>query len=254
MIGNDMNDEKAITTLLLFESDDYFDEESGGGGVLRSSKIGGTSGFTISSINLLKSILGTGLLVLPHAFYSLGLLQSTILLLVFGYFSSIGLRIYSLCGMRSGIQSIGTICGLIDWKLQLIVDSALLIMCIGTAVSYFSLIGDMIPSLVNNFITSISISRTQCILISPIFLLPLALIKNVQNLRFTSILGLFGIFFLLFSSIYLLFSDDLVVDFSNMPLFNFSNLNQINIIVLVFTCHQNVQFVMNINYCQLTYI
>ena len=197
----------------------------------------GTSDFPSTCINLLKSILGTGLLALPYTFAILGPLLAIPLLLLFGYFSIVGLRIYSLCGMRAGAGSIGSVCRMISWRLQVMVDLALLIMCIGTAVSYFSIIGDFIPDLINIF----HISRNTCVALSGIILMPLAFIRNTQQLRFTSILGLVGIVFILFLSIKLLFTDGLSKN--PAPLFSFSSdgLKQLNVIVFVFTCHQNVR-------------
>ena len=199
----------------------------------------GTSGFPSTCINLLKSILGTGLLALPYTFSVLGPLLAIPLLLLFAYFSIVGLRIYSLCGMRAGSESIGSVCKIINWRLQVMVDVALLVMCIGTAVSYFSIIGDFIPNLIKN--KFFHLTRNVCVGLSGIVLMPLAFIKNTQQLRYTSILGLLGIFSILFLSIQLLFTEGLSND--PAPLFNFSSdgLKQLNVIVFVFTCHQNVK-------------
>lgn len=197
----------------------------------------GEAGYLSTFINLLKSIIGTGLLALPYAFSKLGPLLSFPLLLLFAYFSIVGLRIYSLCGMRSGVDSIGLVCKLVDWRLQIIVDVALLIMCIGTAVSYFSIIGDFVPNLISFFI----LKREICVSLSGLILLPLAFIKNTKHLRFTSILGLTGIVFILYLSGQLLFTQGMTRD--RGPLIQFSNegFKQLNVIVFVFTCHQNVR-------------
>lgn len=198
----------------------------------------GSSGMPSSCVNLLKSILGTGLLALPYTFSVLGPLLAIPLLLIFGYFSIVGLRIYSLCGMRAGAQSIGSVCRMINWRLQVMVDSALLIMCIGTAVSYFSIIGDFIPDLLETKV--FHLTRNVCVVLSGIVLMPLAFIRNTQQLRYTSILGLVGIFFILFRSVQLLVTDGLSKN--PAPLFSFTSegLKQLNVIVFVFTCHQNV--------------
>ena len=204
----------------------------------------GPSGFTSTCINLLKSILGTGLLALPYTFSILGPLLAIPLLFLFGYFSIVGLRIYSLCGMRASAGSIGSVCRMIDWRLQVIVDLALLVMCIGTAVSYFSIIGDFIPNLIEN--RFFHLSRNACVSLSGLVLTPLAFLRNTQQLRYTSILGLVGIAFILFLSVQLLFTEGLSKD--PAPLFNFSTegLKQLNVIVFVFTCHQNVILIQTI--------
>ena len=199
----------------------------------------GQAGYFTTRINLMKSIIGTGLLALPHTFSALGPLLTIPLLILFAYFSIVGLRIYSLCGMRAGVDSIGLVCKMVDWRLQLIVDVALLIICIGTAVSYFSIIGDFVPDLFQLF----TLNREICISLASLILLPLAFIKSTRHLRYTSILGLAGIAFLLCLSIQLLFTNGITADYG--PLIRFSNkgLKQLNVIVFVFTCHQNVQII-----------
>lgn len=196
----------------------------------------GDAGYLSTCINLLKSIIGTGLLALPYTFTVLGPVISIPLLILFAYFSIVGLRIYSLCGMRAGVDSIGLVCKMIDWRLQVIVDVALLIMCIGTAVSYFSIIGDFVPNLIQTF----NLNREICVSLSALILLPLAFIKNTQHLRYTSILGLAGILFIIYLSIHLLFTKGIRIEQGSLIHFSSEGLKQLNVIVFVFTCHQNV--------------
>jgi amino acid permease len=198
----------------------------------------GEAGYLSTCINLLKSIIGSGLLALPYTFKALGPILSIPLLFLFAYFSIVGLRIYSLCGMRAGVDSIGLVCKLVDWRLQMSVDVALLIMCIGTSVSYFSIIGDFIPNLMGPF----SLNRNTCVILSGFILLPLTFLKNTRHLRYTSILGLVGVVFIFYLSIQLLFTQGLTSD--RGPLIQFSNegFKQLNVLVFVFTCHQNVTY------------
>ena len=198
----------------------------------------GEAGYLTTCINLLKSIIGTGLLALPYTFTVLGPLLAIPLLFLFAYFSIVGLRIYSLCAMRAGVDSIGLVCKMVDWRLQVIVDAALLIMCIGTAVSYFSIIGDFIPRLINN--QYFSLSREVCVSLSGLILLPLAFIRNTQHLRYTSVLGLVGIVFILYLSIQLLFTQGITKEPGPLIQFTREGFEQLNVIVFVFTCHQNV--------------
>lgn len=204
----------------------------------------GEAGYFSTCINLLKSIIGTGLLALPYTFKVLGPLLSIPLLILFAYFSVVGLRIYSLCGMRASVDSIGLVCKMVDWRLQMIVDVALLIMCIGTIVSYFSIIGDFVPNLISVF----TLNREICVSLSCLIILPLAFIKNTQHLRYTSILGLVGIFFILYLSIQLIFTQGILKE--QNPLIQFSNegFKQLNVIVFVFTCHQNVRLILQFNF------
>lgn len=234
IVYNELDEDKSILNITAINNEDlesaYFDKKSHYG----------EAGYLSTCINLLKSIIGTGLLALPYTFTTLGPLITIPLLILFAYFSLTGLRIYSLCGMRAGVDSIGLVCKMVDWRLQVVVDAALLFMCIGTGVSYFSIIGDFIPNLMQNRL--FTLNRSVSVVLSSLILLPLAFIRNTRNLRYTSILGLVGIVFLLYLSIQLLFTQGITK--SPGPLFRFSveGFKQLNVIVFVFTCHQNVNF------------
>lgn len=199
----------------------------------------GSLGYLPTCINLSKSILGTGLLALPYAFKALGPLLAIPLLCIFAYFSIVGLRIYSICGMRAGVDSIGLLCRVIDRRLQIMVDCAVVVMCVGTAISYLCLIGDLLPDL-SESIRYITLSRTFAIIGSMVILLPLSFVRNPRHLRYTSLIGLFGIAFLAYLSIHRLFYIGLAPNRGPLFKFSFAGLKQLNVIVFVFTCHQNV--------------
>lgn len=204
---------------------------------LDKKTIPGQTGYPSTFINLLKSIIGTGLLALPYTFLKLGPLLALPQLGLFAYFSIVGLRIYSLCGMRAGVESIGSVCKMINWRLQVVVDVALLIMCIGTAISYFSIIGDFIPALINIK----PVNRNICVLLSGIVIVPLAFVRNSQHLRYTSVLGLVGIVFIILLSISLFFTKGISNERGSLFELSADSFKQLNVLVFVFTCHQNVK-------------
>ncbi len=204
----------------------------------RNAKIG-TAGPATTVINLLKTILGTGMLALPYAFNGLGLIPGFLLLLVCAYFARHGLMVYSRCGMRAGIShddGIGVLCKLVDTRLGPIINFALFAMCVGSAISYLCLIGDLLPTLL-----PFHVGRNFCNAAVTVFILfPLSFIRNMNKLQYTSVLGLFGILYAVLLSICLLQIKG--ADLKCVPWLRPETLqlSSVNSIVFVFTCHQSV--------------
>jgi amino acid permease len=204
----------------------------------RTVKIG-TAGPATTVINLLKTILGTGMLALPYAFNGLGIIPGAFLLFVCAYFARHGLMVYSRCGMRAGIShddGIGVLCKLVDRRLGPVVNFALFAMCVGSAISYLCLIGDLLPALL-----PFEISRNICNSAITVFILfPLSFIRNLNRLQYTSIIGLLGIIYAVILSICIL--KVRWTELRNIPMIRpeVLKLSSINSIVFVFTCHQSV--------------
>lgn len=203
----------------------------------REHKTGAAGSITIS-INLLKTILGTGMLALPFAFKELALIPGIVLLGVCGYFARHGLAVYSQCAMRAGVSGddgISVMCKMVDRRLGPVINFALLAMCLGSAISYLCLIGDILPQLL-----PVSINRNLCTLTAGIFLLlPLCFIKDLNRLQYTSLFGLMGIIYTLILSLCML-----TTTYSLKPVKIFwpetLKLSNVNSIIFVFTCHQSV--------------
>lgn len=191
-------------------------------------------------INLLKTILGTGMLALPYAFNKLGLVSGTLLLISCGYFARHGLLVYSHCGMRAGIsgdEGISVLCKMVDKRLGPVVNFALFAMCIGSAIGYLCLIGDLLPTLL-----PFRIGRNLCNAAVTVFILfPLSFVQNMSRLQYTSIIGLFSIVYVFALSICLLVAKD--INWSDVPFVkpDHLQLSSVNSIVFVFTCHQSVR-------------
>lgn len=211
--------------------------------ILRTSRIGscGTCGFTTCCISLLKTILGTGMLALPFAVASLGLVLGGLLLVLCGCFAVIGLRTYSLCGMRvGGDASLGVICKMADRRLERLVDTAILCMCLGSLVSYFVLIGDMLPSLFFS-LTGWDTDRRVWILAAGLFVVgPLTLVKNFKSLRYVSLLALGGIVYTFLLALTQCFTQSWNEPSVPLVAFSKSSISNLTVIVFAFTCHQNV--------------
>ncbi|SCU88625.1 LADA_0E11210g1_1 [Lachancea dasiensis] len=142
-----------------------------------------------STVNLVKTIVGAGMLAIPFAFRNFGVLVGVILTLFASVTSGFGLFVLAKCSKtlkdpRS--SSFFTLCSITYPSLSLLFDFSMFIQCYGTNLSYLILVGDLFPGIVGG-------TREGWILGSSVVILPLVLVKKLDSLKYSSILGLFAI-------------------------------------------------------------
>ena len=122
-----------------------------------------------STINLIKTIVGAGLLAIPYAFRCDGVFFAVSLILMAAFTSGYGLFILAKCSktlLNPRHSSFFTLCSITYPNLSLLFDFAMFIQCFGVALSYLILIGDLFPALFGG-------TRTNWILLSAIIILSL---------------------------------------------------------------------------------
>lgn len=145
-----------------------------------------------STINLVKTILGAGLLAIPFAFRSDGVLIGTLLTLLAALTSGFGLFLLSKCSktlINPRNSSFFTLCMLTYPLLSPLFDLAMIVQCFGVSLSYLVLIGDVFPGLFGG-------ESNFWILLSAVVTVPLCCLKKLDSLRYSSILGLFALAYL----------------------------------------------------------
>ena len=106
----------------------------------------GSAGIPSSMINILNTILGAGLLAMPHAVDTLGLLLAVFVILLSGSASAFGLYLLAVCGSLVGrSSSFQSVANITYPKAGLFFEIAVAIKCFGVAVSYLVIIGDLVP-------------------------------------------------------------------------------------------------------------
>ncbi|CCD23385.1 Avt7p NDAI_0B03510 [Naumovozyma dairenensis CBS 421] len=149
---------------------------------------------TVSSsiINLVKTIVGAGLLAIPYAFRSDGILVGTLLTLLAAINSGFGLFILAKCSktlINPRNSSFFSICMLTYPSLSPLFDLAMIIQCFGVGLSYLVLIGDIFPGLFGGH-------RDYWIISSAFIIVPLSCLKKLDSLKYSSIVGLFALAYL----------------------------------------------------------
>lgn len=215
-----------------------------------------SAGFTSSAINLLKTIMGAGMLALPSAFNSVGAVPGLFLLLIAAVVSGAGLQLLVLASDRVTKLGLGPVrtsnFAMLAQptypKASLLFEFAVMLKCSLVAASYMTLVRDAFP----RFVTSVA-PRAWGFLRQKFFwatfaiilIAPVCFMKRMDSLKYTSSLGMAGICYLFILAIVLFFGHNgsATASFNNIKLFvpfTFSSLSNFSFFVFALTCHQNV--------------
>lgn len=122
----------------------------------------GAAGLKSSMINILNTILGAGLLAMPHSFTPLGIVLASMVVLLFGSLSAFGLHLLAVCGQRVGRNaSFRSISQITYPRAGVFFDAAVAIKCFGVAVSYLVIIGDLMPGVLKDFQIGVDVDLIQ---------------------------------------------------------------------------------------------
>lgn len=145
-----------------------------------------------STVNLVKTIIGAGLLAIPFAFRNDGVVIGALLTLIAAVTSGFGLFILAKCSktlINPRNSSFFTLCMLTYPSLSPLFDLAMIVQCFGVGLSYLVLIGDLFPGL-------FGCEPRFWILLSSLIIVPLCCLKKLDSLRYSSIIGLFALAYL----------------------------------------------------------
>ena len=207
----------------------------------------GTASTQSSAISLIKTIIGAGLLSMPLAFSTDGLFLGFWIILLAGLTSGYGLflQAYVAKYVPSGNATFFNLCSITYPSLLVIFDVAIAIQCFGCAILYLVLIGDLMPTIVPHYgNTSFWIAALSVICV------PLSFMKNLDSLKYTSILGLVAIGYMSILVVAHYVADDirdpdLKGPVSWWPQSILAIFSTFAIIVFAFTGHQNMFSIIN---------
>lgn len=202
-----------------------------------------------SSVSLIKTIIGAGLLSMPLAFSTDGLILGWWIILLAGLTSGFGLFLQTYVSkyVPPGQATFFSICSITYPSLSVMFDIAIAVQCFGCAILYLVLIGDLMPTIVRNYANGKS-----WILASSIICVPLSFLKNLDSLKYTSILGLVAIAYMSLLVVGHYFVGDIARDYPEMkgpvtlwPQSLSAIFSTFSIIVFAFTGHQNMFSIIN---------
>lgn len=203
-----------------------------------------------SNINLLNTIICAGTLAMPHAMSQMGMTLGIIMIVWSGITSAFGLYLQARCAryLDRGNSSFFALSQLTYPNAAVIFDAAIAIKCFGVGVSYLIIIGDLMPGVVRGFrpdadSVSFLVDRHFWITAFMLVIIPLAFLRRLDSLKYTSVIALISIGYLIVLVVYHFASDhienrgDVSYVAWNGPI---AFLSSLPVMVFAYTCHQNV--------------
>ncbi|KAK6203290.1 vacuolar amino acid transporter [Scheffersomyces amazonensis] len=208
------------------------------------------------TINLLNTIIGAGILAMPFGLKSNGIVFGCFLIIWSALTSSFGLYLQNKVAkytQQQGAVSYFSLAQLTYPQLSIVFDSAISIKCFGVGVSYLVVIGDLMPKIMESInIPSESwfMERNLWITIFMIVLvIPLSYLKKLDSLKYTSVVALFSILYLICLVIEHYIVNDIPIENKHIdiigPVSIKDTLKSFPIFVFAYTCHQNMFAIIN---------
>ncbi|KAJ9074275.1 hypothetical protein DSO57_1007965 [Entomophthora muscae] len=202
----------------------------------------------LSSVaNLSNTILGSGMLAMPAAFSVVGLGFGLFLIGFAASTSALGLYLLALCAQRVGNRktSFYAVSQLTYPRASLWVDLAIAIKCFGVSISYLIVVGQLMPQIMEYFgytPGSLATNRRLWITVFMIVLIPLASMRRLDSLRYTSIIALCSVVYLVMIVALAFLFRDHPIPWQHIHWFklDWNFLSVLPVFVFGFTCHQNI--------------
>ncbi|KAF8925730.1 hypothetical protein BGZ58_000522 [Dissophora ornata] len=232
------------------------------------NEVGPSAGFWSCSINLANTILGTGMLAMPGALATVGLLLGSFMIVFSALASGLGLYFLSRSASKTEGRSASFFaCSKLTYPWAAVIfDFAIAIKCFGVGISYLIIIGDLMPGVVRSlsamaFMAAggdgageidpalwFLVDRRFWITVFMGIIGPISFLKKLDSLKATSALALSAVVYLVFIVVYYYTNPDHPLPpkeeirlvrissqfFTTLPIF-----------VFAFTCHQNIFSVYN---------
>nr|POF22061.1 vacuolar amino acid transporter 5 [Quercus suber] len=211
--------------------------------------VAGNASWASSVINIVNTIVGAGVLAMPHALSNMGILLGTVVILWSALTAGFGLYLQTRCAryLDRGAASFFALSQITYPNAAVVFDAAIAIKCFGVGVSYLIIIGDLMPGVVQGFgdpgsaaflLDRRLISRNRLIVI------PLSFLRRLDSLKYTSMIALVSIAYLIVLVVYHFASGDTIPDRGEVDWVQWQGivptLASFPVIVFAYTCHQNV--------------
>ncbi|GAP87201.2 putative AVT6-involved in amino acid efflux from the vacuole [Rosellinia necatrix] len=216
---------------------------------------GGSASMFSSVINLLNTILGAGTLAMPSALSHFGMVLGVIVIVWSGFTSAFGLYLQSRCAryLDRGTSSFFALSQMTYPNAAVIFDAAIAIKCFGVGVSYMIIIGDLMPGVVEGFdrrAGSIAylMDRNFWITVFMLAIIPLSFLRRLDSLKYTSVIALVAIGYLIVLVVYH-FASDTLAPRDKIRVIQWAGpieaLASLPVVIFAYTCHQNMFSILN---------
>ena len=183
----------------------------------------------------------------------------TTVILWAGLTAGFGLYLQTRCAayLERGSASFFALSQITYPNAAVIFDAAIAIKCFGVGVSYLIIIGDLMPGVVRGFatedrITPFLVDRHFWVTAFMLVVIPLSFLKRLDSLKYTSVIALISIGYLVILVVYHYAAHDTLPDTGyQTPLrivgwaSPIAALSSFPVIVFAYTCHQNMFSILN---------
>lgn len=180
----------------------------------------------------------------------MGVLLGTIVILWSGVTSAFGLYLQARCAryLDRGSSSFFALSQLTYPNAAVVFDAAIAVKCFGVGVSYLIIIGDLMPGVMLGFDSRAAgvpflVDRHFWITAFMLVIIPLSFLRRLDSLKYTSVVALISIGYLIVLVVYH-FASDSPAERGNVHLITWAGpvamLSSLPVVVFAYTCHQNV--------------
>ncbi|KAI1460198.1 transmembrane amino acid transporter protein-domain-containing protein [Annulohypoxylon moriforme] len=216
---------------------------------------GGQASMISSVVNLLNTIIGAGTLAMPSAMSHFGMVIGVIIILWSGFTSAFGLYLQSRCAryLDRGSSSFFALSQMTYPNAAVIFDAAIAIKCFGVGVSYMIIIGDLMPGVVEGFDSRAAeipflMDRNFWITVFMLVIIPLSFLRRLDSLKYTSLVALVAIGYLIVLVVYH-FAADPLAPRDKIRFVSWGGpveaLASLPVVIFAYTCHQNMFSILN---------
>ncbi|KAL1602136.1 hypothetical protein SLS59_004821 [Nothophoma quercina] len=193
---------------------------------------------------------------MPSALSKMGIFLGIFVIAWAGFTSGFGLYLQTRCAryIDRGHVSFAALSQLTYPNASILFDAAIAIKCFGVAVSYLIIIGDLMPGVVVGFVPSAEditflVDRQFWITAFMLIVIPLSFLRRLDSLKYTSIIALFSIAYLVILVVAHYIKGDTLASRGTVRVFEWagpvSALAAFPVIVFAYTCHQNMFSILN---------
>lgn len=197
------------------------------------------------------AVIGAGTLAMPSAMSHFGVMLGVLLIIWCGLTSAFGLYLQGRCAryIDRGSSSFFALSQLTYPNAAVMFDAAIAIKCFGVGVSYMIIIGDLMPAVAEAFVGSetglpfLADRKFWITVFFLIFIIPLSFPKKLDSLKYTSIVALVSIGYLVVLVVYH-FTQDEYPNKGDINIIKWRGpvqaLSSLPVVIFAYTCHQNV--------------
>ncbi|TVY94376.1 Vacuolar amino acid transporter [Lachnellula willkommii] len=222
----------------------------------KDSNFTGQASWFSSNVNLLNTIVGAGTLAMPLAMSHMGILLGTLVIVWSGMTAAFGLYLQSRCAryLERGSSSFFALSQITYPNAAVVFDAAIAVKCFGVGVSYLIIIGDLMPGVVRGFNEAADnipfmVDRHFWVTVFMLVVIPLSFLRRLDSLKYTSIIALISISYLVVLVVFHFAKGDTMADRGVIRVLQWAGpvetLQSFPVIVFAYTCHQNMFSILN---------